>query len=392
VFLAGARLWYHCVVMLRLPGSRATVARNAGLTIAMLAALAIFFTLQGPFLALVRREPVEAWSLFSTHLLTQLGLLVPWAILVPAIGRLARLAEVGRTHPGYVVAVHTAGCALATVLVPAFYWLATPYVLRWFGSNPAGPFIESFGKLFRINALTYFLILGFWVLVDYRRRLRERERAAAALELRLAEAQLQALRAQVHPHFLFNALHAVSSLVHTNPDEADRMIGELSELLRASLQGSDRQEVPFGDELRTLQHYVAIMTVRFKDRLRIHVSAPPETFDTLVPGFVLQPLVENAIKHGVGPREEGGTIDVDARRERDRLVVRVRDTGEGFADATAALPEGHGLAAIRDRLRLLYGASAALEVANAPSGGAIVTLTVPWTVGKGTTAGTARRP
>lgn len=370
----------------------AALARNAGLTIVMLAALALFFTLQGPFLALARREPVEAWSLFSTHLLTQLRLLLPWAILVPVIGRLARVAEVGRVPWPRVLIVHAAGCAIATILIPAFYALATPYVLRWFGANPDGPFVESFAKLFRINALTYFLILGFWLLVDYRRRFRERERAAAALELRLAEAQLQALRAQVHPHFLFNALHAVSSLVHTNPDEADRMIGELSELLRASLEGPARQEVPFGDELQTLQHYVEIMMVRFKDRLRIRVSAPPETLDVRVPGFVLQPVVENAIKHGVGSREDGGTIDVDARRERDRLVVRVRDTGEGFANPTATVPDGHGLAAIRDRLRLLYGAAAALELANAPSGGAVVTLTIPWTVEEGTTAGAGRRP
>jgi signal transduction histidine kinase len=390
VFPTAVSLWYHCPVMPRSSGGGATLARNAGLTILMLAALAVFFTLQGQFLALARREPLGAWAVFATHLTTQLGLLLPWAILVPVIGRLARVAELGRVRWPRVLIVHAGGCALATVLVPAFYTLATPSVLRWFGADPGGPFTESFAKLFRTNALTYFLIVGFWVLVDYYRRFRERERAATALEAQLAEARLQALRAQVHPHFLFNALHAVSSLVHTNPDEADRMIGELSELLRASLHGSSQQEVPLRVEVQTLQHYLEIMKVRFKDRLRIHVAVPPEAGGTRVPAFLLQPLVENAVKHGVGALEEGGTIEIEAWRDGDRLAVRVRDTGDGFADPTAALPSGHGLAALRDRLCLLYGAEGALVLANGPAGGAAVTITLPWRTDDGSEAGSGR--
>lgn len=367
-------------------GSRA-LARNVGLTLVMLAVLAVFFTLQGQFLALARREPLSYWGVFSTHLATQLRLLLPWAILVPLIGRLARAAEVGRVRWRRALVVHITSCALATVLVAAFYTVTTPYVLRWFGGDPEAPFVETFAKLFRINALTYFLILGFWMLVDYNRRFRERERAAAALEVQLAEAHLQILRAQVHPHFLFNALHAVSSLVHTNPDEADRMIGELSELLRGSLHGSSRQEVPLRTELETLQHYLEIMKVRFRDRLQIQVTAPPETSDARVPSFLLQPLVENAIKHGVGSLEQGGTIAIEACRQDDRLLVQVRDTGEGFANPVAAVPAGHGLAGIRERLRLLYGPAGEMALANSPAGGAVVTVTLPWRI-DGSTGGT----
>jgi two-component system, LytTR family, sensor kinase len=364
--------------MTRPAGSRAALARNVGLTLVMLAALAVFFTLQGLFLAVARREPIPLWLVLATHLETQLWLLLPWAILAPVIGRLARAAEIGRAPWPRVVLVHAAACGAATVLVPAFYRLTTPYVLRWFGANPDAPFVETFAKFFRITALTYFLILGFWILVDYYRRFRERERAAATLQVELAEAQLQVLRAQVQPHFLFNALNAVSALVHTSPDEADRMIGELSELLRASLHGSSEPQVPLRMELQTLKHYLEIMKVRFGDRLRIHVAAPPETCDVLVPSFVLQPLVENSIKHGVGPLEEGGTIDIEASRRDERLVLRVRDTGRGFADPAASVPDHHGLTAIRQRLRLLYGADGVMELANQPGGGAIVTLTLPW--------------
>jgi len=377
--------------MTRLPGTRTALARNVGLTLVMLAALAVFFTIQGLFMAVARREPAPLWLVLTTHLRTQLWLLLPWAILVPVIGRLARAVEIGRAPWHRAVLVQSVAGGLATVLVPAFYVLVTPDVLRWSGANPHAPFVETFAKFFRITALTYFLILGFWVVVDYYRRFRERERAAAELSVQLAEAQLQALRARVQPHFLFNALNAVSSLVHTSPDEADRMIGELGELLRASLQGPSEQQVPLRTELQTLQHYVEIMKVRFGERLQIRIAASPETCDVMVPSFVLQPAVENAIKHGVGPLEAGGTIDIDAFRRDERLVVRVRDTGGGFADASAGLPDHHGLAAIRQRLRLLYGAHGVVELANDPAGGAIVTVTLPWRTGT-TTRAPAGRP
>jgi two-component system LytT family sensor kinase len=364
--------------MTRPQGNRTELARNVGLTLVMLAALAAFFTVQGLLMAVARREPAPLWLVLTTHLQTQLWLLVPWAILVPAIGRLARALEIGRAPWPRVVLAQAAAGGLATVLVPAFYVLATPYVLRWYGADPQAPFVETFAKFFRITALTYFLILGFWVVVDYYRRFRERERAAAQLSVQLAEAQLQVLRAQVQPHFLFNALNAVSSLIHTNPDEADRMIGELGELLRASLEGPSEQQIPLRTELQTLEHYVEIMKVRFNERLRIRVAASPESCDVMVPSFVLQPLVENAIKHGIGPLEKGGTIDIEACRRDECLVLRVRDTGGGFADASAAVADHHGLAAIRQRLRLLYGAHGMMELANHPDGGAIVTLMLPW--------------
>ena len=367
--------------MARSPRGRAALNQNIGLTLVMLAALAVFFALQGQFLALARDEPLGLWSVFATHLTTQLRLLLPWAFLVPVIGKLARLVDAGRVRWYSALLIHVAACALAAAVVSAFYWLTTPYLLRWFGSSPDSPLVETFAKFFRINALTYFLILGFWILIDYYQRFRERERAAAALGVQLAEAQLQVLRAQMQPHFLFNALHAVSSLVHTNPDEADRMIGELSELLRASLQGSSSQEVPLRTELQSVRHYLEIMKVRFKDRLQVRVTAPPDTCDALVPSFVLQPLVENAIKHGVGSLEDGGTIEIDARRDAERLVVQVHDTGAGFADPTAEVPDHHGLAGIRERLRLLYGPGAVLALANLAAGGAVVTLTLPLRTG-----------
>jgi two-component system, LytTR family, sensor kinase len=364
---------------------RSARLEQIGLTLGLLAVLALFFALQGLLLALARGLRVGwhgGWSL----LLAQIRLFLPWALLVPLLATMGRPARDGRTRWYVVTPLHLAACAVACVLVPWFWIAFTPHLLEWFGTSPDAPLSTVVPKFLHINALIYFLIVGFWSLLDYHRRLRDREVAAARLAAELADAELRALRAQVHPHFLFNALHAVSALLRTRPDDADRMIGELSALLRASLRGSSSQQVPLGDELRSLGHYVEIMRIRFEDRLDVRLTAQPDTLDAAVPSFILQPLVENAIKHGVGPLEGGGTIEVEATRDGKQLMLQVRDTGAGFDRASTTGAGGHGLSATRERLRLLYGAGAAMVLANGERGGAVVTLTLPFTASQNANA------
>src|SRR5262249_18267398 len=155
---------------------------------------------------------------------------------------------------------------------------------------------------------TYAAIVGVVAFVDSRRRLRQRERAATELQARLAQARLEALRLQLQPHFLFNTLHAISTLMHRDVDAADGMMGRLSELLRLTLERGSAAEVPLADELEALDHYLAIEQTWFPDRLRVRRTIAAETLDARVPAFLLQPLVENAVRHAVAPRAEGGTV------------------------------------------------------------------------------------
>lgn len=191
-------------------------------------------------------------------------------------------------------------------------------------------------------------------------RAREHEAAALALhasrlETQLLEAQLGVLRAQLHPHFLFNALHAISTLVDWRPKEARRMLVQLSELLRMALELSETREIPLVRELEWLEHYVELQEVRFGDRLQIDVRVAPDALGALVPPLLLQPLVENAIKHGVEPRPAGGHVEVLAERDGRWLRVRVRDDGAGPSASAASGGSGVGLRNTRARLAALYG-------------------------------------
>jgi two-component sensor histidine kinase len=181
-----------------------------------------------------------------------------------------------------------------------------------------------------------------------------------ALKTRLERSELHALKLQLQPHFLFNTLNAITALVHTNADRAERMISGLSELLRASLRSAGEQEVRLARELDVLQHYVEIQQVRFQDRLAVQIDAPPEALRAFVPNLILQPLVENAIKHGLAPRATAGRVVVSAARSNGRLRLVVRDDGTGAGAASADRRsedsgEGVGLANTRARLRSLYG-------------------------------------
>src|SRR5262249_40591374 len=191
------------------------------------------------------------------------------------------------------------------------------------------------------------------------------ELKASQLEARLAQAQLQALKMQLHPHFLFNTLHAISALMRKDVEEADRMITRLSDLLRLTLENVGAQEATLRQELEILGRYLEIEQRRFGDRLQVKMEIEPETLDARAPNLILQPLVENAIRHGIAPRSAPGLIEIRASRAGDKLELQVRDNGVGLpTDHREPIKEGVGLANTRARLEQLYGAAYRFEVNN----------------------------
>ena len=205
---------------------------------------------------------------------------------------------------------------------------------------------------------------------------RERELRASQLEASLAAARLQLLTMQLQPHFLFNTLNTISELIHESPAAAERMIGGLGLLLRESLDASLKDSVALARELELLQRYVDIQQVRFGDRLAVTVTADDAVRRALVPTLLLQPLVENSIKHGIAARRQAGRIAIGAERRDDRLIIEIEDDGTGF-DVDA--PSGVGLGNTRARLLALYGSHQSLQVTPSAHGGTLVRITIPWT-------------
>ncbi len=208
---------------------------------------------------------------------------------------------------------------------------------------------------------------------------RERETQAARLTAQLAEARLGALRMQLHPHFLFNSLNAITVLVRDQRTrEAAAMLELLSDVLRQVLRTGAAHEIPLSQELRFLEQYLAIEQVRFSDRLTVSFAVDAAARDAAVPGFILQPLVENALRHGLADRSEDGRVEIEARREGEDLVLTVRDNGAGLPPNLAQRTEGLGLANTRERLATLYGDRARLELAANPGGGTTATVRLPY--------------
>ena len=304
-----------------------------------------------------------------------------WAILTPPIVYLARRIRFSRSRWPLALTFHAIGCVVFTLLQNLGY-LGLKIFNITVGireSVTISPFLSTYFAFYQYNVLTYFVIVGVAIATDHYRRSRANELKTAHLENRLAAAELQALRMQVHPHFLFNTLHAISALVHRNPEAADRMISRLSDMFRLSLESSGSQEVSVENELETLKPYLEIMDMRFGDRLRINVDFPEETRRALVPNLILQPLLENAIRHGIAPRPEGGTVRVRGHQEGDRLLIEVADDGPGFQGGSAErLRDGTGLSNTKERLALLYGKNHGLHLGQGDKGGALVVLDIPF--------------
>ena len=242
-----------------------------------------------------------------------------------------------------------------------------------------GSFWPPFGSaIMRINfsAAVYVIIACVAHAAASSRRAKERETQALALAAGLTRAKLDALRLQLQPHFLFNTLNALSALVHRDPRAADELIADLSELLRLSLESS-ANEVPLRRELEILDRYLAIEQTRLGDRLRVTREIDPAVLEVLVPTFILQPLAENAVRHGIEPRCEPGHVTITARAVGDLLELTVADDGVGLRPAAAGARRGIGLTNAEERLRTLHGDRARLELRSPETGGVAVVLTLP---------------
>jgi hypothetical protein len=311
-----------------------------------------------------------------------------WSFVALAAVWLSRRIPLGRGEWARAAALHV----LAGVVV---------LMIRFWGANALGvllgwitvmPTPTIFLHILPFNLLFHFSLVGVGYALEFYRRYRDRELeasqleletsrlelAASALQTRLVEAQLQALKSQIQPHFLFNTLNAISTLVHHDPIRADRMISCLGDLLRTTLAHRQQQEVTVREEIELLAPYLEIEQTRFGDRITFEIHSDPDTFEARVPHLILQPLIENAIRHGIAPQRGPGWIAVTTGRSGDSLIVQVRDNGLGLNGSDPLHGEGIGLANIRSRLEQLYGDRSALLIRERGSGGTLVELRIPF--------------
>lgn len=235
------------------------------------------------------------------------------------------------------------------------------------------------GLRLALDVLVYWSLVGVCQGITNFRRSQERERRAAELEASLTSAKLQALRMQINPHFLFNTLNSIAALVYVNPRAADEMLGDLSELLRRSLDSMDEQEITLAQELEFIGAYLRIEQKRFGERLRLEQSVPDELMKALVPALILQPLVENAVRHGIEPRRGPGLISIEAKQQDKLLHLILRDDGRGLpaADTDNSGRRGIGLANTRARLQGLYGSNHQFNLGTAEPQGCQVDIRLP---------------
>jgi LytS/YehU family sensor histidine kinase len=230
-----------------------------------------------------------------------------------------------------------------------------------------------------LDVLVYWSIVGACQAIANFRKSQERERRAAELEARLASAQLQALRMQINPHFLFNTLNSIAALVYVNPRAADEMLGDLSGLLRRSLESME--EISLAKELEFIGAYLNIERRRFGERLQVEQRVPADLLKAMVPALILQPLVENAIRHGIEPQRNAGIIWIEAERKDAELCLVVRDNGKGVANANIreelAVRQGIGLANTKARLQAQYGENQSFSAGNAGPQGWRVEIRLP---------------
>ncbi|HEX5042395.1 MAG TPA: sensor histidine kinase [Candidatus Polarisedimenticolaceae bacterium] len=303
-----------------------------------------------------------------------------WAALTPFILTMARRFPLEQGLWPRRGALHLVlGAAVAALHLFVATWL------MWAVDPPRTPgltygayYLQGFFRWFLVENLFYWVVLGAGTAWEYAKRVRERELRATQLESQLVHAQLQALRMQLHPHFLFNTLHAVSVLVRKGDDQAAvRMIAGLSDLLRLALDSAGAHEVPLRQEIDFVERYLAIEQIRFPDRLEVAVSLAPDTLDALVPNMLLQPLVENAVRHGVARAAFASRITIQAQRLDGKLEIRIRDTGPG-PHASAVAGSGVGLRNARERLSRLYGTEHELRLEPGSAGGTLVVLRLPF--------------
>jgi signal transduction histidine kinase len=294
---------------------------------------------------------------------------IAWSLALPT-----------RRWPAHI-AFHLAGIYIFSALHTTSNYLSRIVVFRLLGLGEYdyGILPARYAMEFPKDLTIYVFIFGFLYIFDRYRRARARELRAAQLEAQLAHARLHNLQAQLHPHFLFNALNAISSIMYDDVRAADRMLTRLADLLRRALDASRAQVVTLGDELQLLEAYLELMRARFGDRLHATTEEDDDLRDARVPPLLLQPLVENALEHGAPAPPEPARVAIRCRREGDTLVLEVQDNGPGLDHPDEPLVgRGVGVSNTVERLHGLYGTTAQLSWGEAPGGGLIVSVRIPY--------------
>jgi two-component system LytT family sensor kinase len=321
---------------------------------------------QGTFLMRVLEEGTGVYSVF---------------ILLPLIFRFARIYLFERKGWVRLVFFHvTAAVAFSaahTTLMALSRRVIAPLI--GLGAYDYGIMTYRYPMEFSNDLLGFSIIVGLYFFFERFRLAQAQQLAAAELQTKLAQAQLENLRLQLQPHFLFNTLNTISSVMYEDVRAADTMIMQLSDLLRLTLHASRSHEIPLAEELQITRLYLDLMQKRFEHKLRITYSIDPALHDSLVPQLILQPLLENSLRHGMKPGGAAMDLSIAAYRENGALVLQVSDSGSGLGTANPAevFGRGVGLSNIRERLAQLYGENQKFTIANRPAGGAEVTLRVP---------------
>jgi two-component system, LytTR family, sensor kinase len=337
---------------------------------------ALISTAQSYFLLAAENQQQPIWR----QLVVQLPLWWYWVLATPVIAWLLRRWPLDRGSRGVAVAVHLA-CAVTSALLHS---ALTTLLSRLMVKMPAGETMPPYStwllgflrSRFQFELLIYVLVLLGLMAVTWYRRLRERDLAASRLEAQLSEAQLRALKMQLHPHFLFNTLHAISVLIRQNPAAAQRTVTLLGDLLRSTLATAGVQVVTLREELTFLRRYLEIEEIRFEDRLRVRFEIDPGVEECLVPNLILQPLVENAVRHAVEPSLAAGSVTVRGRADGEVLELSVLDDGPGI-ESSRSSGNGIGLSTTRARLEGLYGEAGVLRLTPRDGGGLAVVVRIP---------------
>lgn len=306
-----------------------------------------------------------------------------WAALTPLIFLLSSRLSLGESKWIRIPLLIAIGIAVAIIVYLVLDFARDALIDVPLRRRARGPGLMPLREIGRFRFLNQLIVYGAVLAAGFARefflRDRKREQNEVKLQAQLAEARLDALRMQLNPHFLFNTLHAISALVERDPPGVRRMIARLSELLRHTIDSRGADEVPLRDELALLRRYLDIMEVRFQGKLQIEQHIAAGVQDALVPNLILQPIVENALEHGVSRAGGAGHVTIDARREGASLVLTVRDNGPGLGDANE---NGVGLANTRARLAQLYGGDGSLTIGNAEGedGGVAARIALPFHV------------
>lgn len=344
------------------------------LSFAVFLSLSFLFAIQSVTINLNRGFPPD----FVVNLKVGLIQWLPWSVLALVALKVAKKFPIDMKKWYASIPLHIMFGFFFSVLQALTYALLNVITFGFAKMNPIKYILASLTKTTNINLLTYAVIVVAGQMWAYYRKNKENELRTSRLQTQLVQSQLDVLRMQLNPHFLFNTLHVILAQVRKNPQAAESMISLLSDLFRKTLETSDLQEVPLKDELDLLKIFLDIQQNRFRDRLKVNMAINPETLDIPVPNLILQPIVENAIRHGISAQPKKGNITISAQKKDDNLVIRVQDSGPGFSKERKDLFDtGFGLRNCRERLNRLYGKDYRLILENAAEGGALVTLWIP---------------